>query len=287
MDTESQLIDGVIHLCADQEIMWSSAHFPSPGPSLHPTCFIFGRLICGPHKQMVQQVPSEIPLRTLSDGCPFLKVNPERLCRRIKDPWMLESIELPLKCPWESKETDTLVALVKEVGYMGWAAVKEELEKRGIMRTPEQCQYHWREVFQTELKQVPLMRTLENRSLGERWRKRDDSITAEFEALLCDEEEAPFSDLGDGLIMWAPLLACYLSPKQSLQCPPASLLPEIIQEDFLIGLSSFFRTPLIDRSGVLNQDWSCVGVFGRPDFFPCRKRLQPKPKGTCCEFYVS
>ena len=133
MDTESQLIDGVIHLCADQEIMWSSAHFPSPGPSLHPTCFIFGRLICGPHKQMVQQVPSEIPLRTLSDGCPFLKVNPERLCRRIKDPWMLESIELPLKCPWESKETDTLVALVKEVGYMGWAAVKEELEKRGIL----------------------------------------------------------------------------------------------------------------------------------------------------------
>lgn len=268
------------HLCADQEIMWSSAHFPSPGPSLHPTCFIFGRLICGPHKQMVQQVPSEIPLRTLSDGCPFLKVNPERLCRRIKDPWMLESMELPLKCPWESKETDTLVTLVKEVGYMGWAAVKEELEKRGILRTPEQCQYHWREVFQTELKQVPLMRTLENRSLGERWRKRDDSITAEFEALLCDEEEAPFSDLGDGLIMWAPLLACYLSPKQSLQCPPASLLPEIIQEDFLIGLSSFFRTPLIDRSGVLNQDWSCVGVFGRPDFFPCRKRLQPKPKGT-------
>ena len=161
---------------------------------------------------------------------------------------------------------------------MGWVVVKEELEKRGIMRTPEQCQYHWREVFQTELKQVPSMRTLENRSLGEKWRKRDDSITAEFEALLCDEEEALFSDLGDGLIMWAPLLACYLSPKQSLQCPPACLLPEIIQEDFLIGLSSFFRTPLIDRSGVLNQDWSCVVFFCSSCVFPHAGSENAKPK---------
>ena len=60
--------------------------------------------------------------------------------------------------------------------------------------------------------------------------------------------------------MWAPLLACYLSPKQTLARPPASLLPEMIQEDFLIGLSAFFRTPLIDRTGVLNQDQLWVAV---------------------------
>ena len=39
------------------------------------------------------------------------------------------------------------------------------------------------------------------------------------------------TDLGSGLILWCPLLACYLSPESSLARPPASLLPEQIQED--------------------------------------------------------
>ena len=249
-----------------QDIMWSSGHWPSPSKSLHPTCLMCGRLVCGPHKQMVQQVLSDRPLQSLADGERCLKLNPERLCRRISDPWMLESVQISLCCPWEACETEALVMMVKKVGYLGWDAVKEHLEERGIIRTSDQCQHHWREIYQTEANQESSLRTLVNRSLGDRWRKRDESIAAEFEAVLSERDEGSdvaavgVHELGGGLIMWAPLLACYLSPRQTLARPPASLLPEMIQEDFLIGLSAFFRTPLIDRTGVLNQDQLWVAL---------------------------
>lgn len=222
-----------------------------------------GRLVCGPHKQMVQQVVSDHPLRSLTDGTTFLKVNPERLCRRISDPWMLESVAISHCCAWEVHETEALVATVKQVGYLGWDAVKEQLQQQEIMRTSDQCQHHWREVYEREAKSVPSMRTLENRSLGDRWRKRDESILAELESAERENEGADgevSGDLGTGLIMWAPLLACYLSPRQTLAQPPATLLPEMIQEDFLIGLSAFFRTPLVDRTGILNQEKTLVSV---------------------------
>eukprot|EP00438_Fugacium_kawagutii_P020209 Skav207626 [mRNA] locus=scaffold1878:333427:336281:- [translate_table: standard] len=235
--------------------MWTSGHWPSPGENLHPTCLMCGRLVCGPHKQMVQQVVSDYPLRSLTDGTTFLKLNPERLCRRISDPWMLESVALSHCCTWEVHETEALVATVKQIGYLGWDAVKEQLQQQEIIRTSDQCQHHWREVCEREAKSVPSMRTLENRSLGDRWRKRDESILAELEdAEREDADGEAVSDLGAGLIMWAPLLACYLSPRQTLARPPATLLPEMIQEDFLIGLSAFFRTPLVDRTGILNQE---------------------------------
>lgn len=274
LNRHSDLIAHVKASCAELEkaklddildIMWSSGHWPSPSKSLHPTCLMCGRLVCGPHKQMVQQVLSDRPLQSLADGERCLKLNPERLCRRISDPWMLESVQISLCCPWEACETEALVMMVKKVGYLGWDAVKEHLEERGIIRTSDQCQHHWREIYQTEANQESSMRTLVNRSLGDRWRKRDESIAAEFEAVLSERDEGSdvaavgVHELGGGLIMWAPLLACYLSPRQTLARPPASLLPEMIQEDFLIGLSAFFRTPLIDRTGVLNQD-CCLGL---------------------------
>ena len=218
---------------------------------------------------MVQQVLSQRPLQS-RDGRVCLKVNPERLCRRISDPWMLETVAMSPNCSWEAHETEALVMVVKELGYLGWDAVKEDLEKHNIMRSSDQCQNHWREVCQNQTHQAP-MRTLENRSLGDRWRKRDESIAAEFEAALReregDTEAVGIDRLGTGLIIWSPILACYLAPIQSLARPPAMLLPDMIQEDFLIGLSSFFRTPLIDRSGVLNQEtveWVVVTNCANP-----------------------
>ncbi|CAL1172616.1 unnamed protein product [Cladocopium goreaui] len=134
------------------------------------------------------------------------------------------------------------------------------------------------------------MRTLVNRSLGDRWRKRDESIAAEFEAVLSERDEGSdvaavgVHELGGGLIMWAPLLACYLSPRQTLARPPASLLPEMIQEDFLIGLSAFFRTPLIDRTGVLNQDqlWDCCLGLAVLDPLPKKDPSFCKDLATVC-----
>ncbi|CAK9077117.1 unnamed protein product [Durusdinium trenchii] len=240
------------------EIMWSSGHWPSPQKDLHPTCLMCGRLVCGPHKQMVQQLPSR-PLRRLADESPVLKVNPDRLCRRISDPWMLEDAPVVRHCFWDPEDSESLRVSVKQVGYLSWDAVREHLESFSVQKTAEQCQSHWRELVNAEHDGTTqnTLRALENRSLGERWKRRDDSISAEMDAMMEETEvENVETDLGSGLILWCPLLACYLSPESSLARPPASLLPEQIQEDFLVGLSAFFRTPLVDRTGLLNQECS-------------------------------
>ncbi|CAJ1421507.1 unnamed protein product [Effrenium voratum] len=239
--------------------MWCSGVWPSftqlqiSERRLHPTCLMCGRLVCGPHKQMVQPLPSG-PVRRLQDGTPFLKLNPNRMCRRISDPWMVEAVQL-IQCSWTAEESAALVASVKLAGHLGWDGVKEHLLRQGITRTSDQCQNHWREVCSAKAGDI---RDELSGTVGERWRHRDNAISAEIDAVLEEtpSTDASSSDLGSGLIIWSPLLACYLAQEISLARPPASLLPEQIQEDFLVGLSAFFRTPLIDRTGVLNQDCS-------------------------------
>ena len=238
------------------DIMWCSGVWPSftqlqiSERRLHPTCLMCGRLVCGPHKQMVQPLPSG-PVRRLQDGTPFLKLNPNRMCRRISDPWMVEALQL-IQCSWTAEESAALVASVKLAGHLGWDGVKEHLLRQGITRTSDQCQNHWREVCSAKAGDI---RDELSGTVGERWRHRDNAISAEIDAVLEEtpSTDASSSDLGSGLIIWSPLLACYLAQEISLARPPASLLPEQIQEDFLVGLSAFFRTPLIDRTGVLNQ----------------------------------
>lgn len=207
--------------------------------------------MCGPHRQMVQQLLAG-PLKRLRDGTAVVKLNPLRLCRRIRE--VQEGQQLVSDCTWEAEATEALVTAVRQLGYLGWDAVKKQLEGQGVWRTAQQCQLRWREV-QCKGGQV---RLLENASLGERWKGRDAAIEAEMD---CQEAEE-LVDLGSSLILWCPLLACYLRPvSDQLAQPPATLLPQMIQEDFMVGLSAFFRTPLIDRTGILNKERH--GFWGR------------------------
>ena len=199
--------------------------------------------MCGPHRQMVQQLLAG-PLKRLRDGTPVVKLNPLRLCRRIRE--VQEDPRLLSDCTWGAEDTEALVQAVHRLGYLGWDAVKKQLESEGVRRTASQCQLRWREVQSGG----QTVRLLENASVGERWRGRDAAIEAE---MACVEPEE-VRDLGSSLILWCPLLACYLSPGCDLAHPPATLLPELIQEDFLVGLSAFFRTPLVDRTGILNKE---------------------------------
>ena len=138
---------------------------------------------------MVQQLPSR-PLRRLADESPVLKVNPDRLCRRISDPWMLEDAPVVRHCFWDPEDSESLRVSVKQVGYLGWDAVREHLESFSVQKTAEQCQSHWRELVNAEHDGTTqnTLRALENRSLGERWKRRDDSISAEMDAMMEETE---------------------------------------------------------------------------------------------------
>jgi len=245
------------------DMMWCSGQWPTPRGNLHPTCLMCGRLVCGPHKQMVQSLEAG-PVRRLQDGTPFLRLNPGRMCRRISGPWVLP--EAPAEpAPWLPKETAALVSAVRSCGHLGWAAVQQQLESKGFARTDVQCQVQWRQVSHplsaTHLIDLSAadetkLRETGDGTVGRRWQWRDEAIDAEMQLLLSsDSERVELQELGTGLIVFSPLLSCYLS-SASISFPPSTLLPETIQEDFLIGLSAFFRTPMIDRTGLLNKDCS-------------------------------
>ena len=72
-----------------------------------------------------------------------------------------------------------------------------------------------------------------------------------------EEDVGPIASrrLGSALLLYAPLLPCYLLAER-LALPPPALLPRLIQSDFLLGLSAFFRCPMIDRTGVLGS--ACI-----------------------------
>ena len=132
-----------------------------------------------------EDCPRSIP--RLEDGNSVLRVNPQRLCRRVSDPWMLEEGGAVSQETWEAGESDALGESVKQVGYLGWEAVKEQLfQGWGLVKTAEQCQSHWRELYQSNVKNSNSetgLRDLENRTLGLRWIRRDESILAELELL--------------------------------------------------------------------------------------------------------
>ncbi|CAE7240373.1 unnamed protein product [Symbiodinium pilosum] len=245
-------------------MMWCSGQWPVPRRSLHPTCLMCGRLVCGPHKQMVQQLDAG-PVRRLHDGTPFLRLNPSRMCRRISSPWSLPEQEVTEHPAWAEAETDALIAAVKSAGHMGWPAVRQHLETSGFVRTDAQCQVQWRQIADPLCRMDGLdkmgpqdgtrLRETGDGNVGERWQWRDQAIMAEIQELHSDSERPASQELGGGLIVWTPLLSCYLS-STSICHPPSVLLPDTIQEDFLIGLSAFFRTPMTDRTGLLNKDCS-------------------------------
>ena len=241
--------------------MWCSGQWPTPQGNLHPTCLMCGRLVCGPHKQMIQQLDA-CPLRRLEDGTAFLRLNPGRMCRRISSPWTLPESAVKTWPCWTKEETDALIAGVRHAGHLGWSAVQQHLESQGVLRSDGQCQSQWRHIanplarIENRLGEARDDREFREESDGtvrERWQWRDQAIMAEMQALLYPDS-APLQELGKGLIVWSPLLSCYLS-STSISRPPSVLLPETIQDDFLIGLSAFFRTPMIDRTGLLNKDW--------------------------------
>ena len=249
------------------DMMWCSGQWPTPQKHLHPTCLMCGRLVCGPHKQMVQRLESG-PVKRLEDGSPFLRLNPRRMCRRISSPWTLPESDTKERAPWTSEEEEALISAVRSCGHLGWTAVQQHLEGEGFSRTDGQCQEQWRQVAEPlsrlealgmkapDATNTKLLREIPEGTVGERWQWRDQAILAEMQALLSPESKGlEVQKLGTGLVMWSPLLSCYLcSP--SICHPPATLLPDTIQEDFLIGLSAFFRTPMIDRTGLLNKDCS-------------------------------
>ena len=251
----SKVLDDIL------DMMWCSGQWPTPRGNLHPTCLMCGRLVCGPHKQMVQRLEAG-PVRRLQDGTPFLRLNPGRMCRRISGPWVLPEAEKD-PAPWLPKETEALVSAVRSCGHLGWAAVQQQLESKGFARTEVQCQVQWRQVSQplstTDVIDLSAadetkLRETGDGTVGRRWQWRDEAINAEMQLLLSsDSERVELQELGTGLIVFSPLLSCYLS-SASISHPPSTLLPETIQEDFLIGLSAFFRTPMIDRTGLLNKD---------------------------------
>jgi len=174
----------------------------------------------------------------------------------------------------DESETRALHEAVKAVGLSGWNDVSKHMSQEGVARDALQCQSHWKLVGQCgkaadeeRLEQAQAQMTtaaeVDLCRLGDRWSTRDRALDREFEALLYmdttamqqTEEDscAVHNDFGKGLIMYAPMLACWLSSRRSLASPPCTLLPQLIQEDFMIGLSAFFRTPMIDRTGTLNR----------------------------------